>query len=139
MSKAKNESEKISVIMEVIDPQEQQKNPVEVNNVRSEQTPPPCGKPSNHLVGAVLATICCCLPCGIVAIVYASQVDTLWYSGNYDGAYKMSHKAGKWMRIAIFWPFIIYGIAILIVLSLGVLGGLAGALSGAAPTPEALP
>ena len=31
-------------------------------------------KPSNNLVWAILTTICCCLPFGIVSIVYAAKV-----------------------------------------------------------------
>ena len=30
----------------------------------------------NYLVQAILVTLCCCLPFGIVAIVYAAQVNS---------------------------------------------------------------
>ena len=32
---------------------------------------PAAGKPPNYLIQAILVTLCCCLPFGIVAIVYA--------------------------------------------------------------------
>ncbi len=32
-------------------------------------------KPDNFLVWAILSTVLCCLPLGIVAIVYANKVD----------------------------------------------------------------
>ena len=47
------------------------------------ETKPPM--PDNHLVGAILATLFCCVPFGIVAIVQAAQVNSAYNSGNYDG------------------------------------------------------
>ena len=38
-------------------------------------------KPDNYLVWAILSTVFCCLPLGIVAIVKASKVDALWAQG----------------------------------------------------------
>ncbi len=55
-------------------------------------TPPP----SNNMVWAILTTIFCCLPFGIVAIVYASKVDGLWYAGNQMAAYDAANKARNW-------------------------------------------
>ena len=43
-------------------------------------------KPDNYLVWAILTTILCCLPFGIVSIVYATKVDNLYYAGQYDEA-----------------------------------------------------
>ena len=51
---------------------------------------------SSHMVWAILTTIFCCLPFGIVAIVYASKVNPLWTSGDYIGATKASKKAASW-------------------------------------------
>ncbi len=34
--------------------------------------------PDNNLVWAILVTVFCCLPLGIVSIVKSSQVNTLW-------------------------------------------------------------
>lgn len=78
-------------------------------------------KPNNHLVMAILATICCCLPTGIPAIIFAAQVDGKWASGDLAGAMDYSEKAKLWGLVSI---------------GLGVLGTLAyvamAALSGAA-------
>lgn len=57
-------------------------------------------KPENHLVGAILATLFCCLPFGVVAIVYASQVDTKHFSGDYHGARQAAQNAQNWMWIS---------------------------------------
>ena len=43
-------------------------------------------KPDNNLVWAILITILCCWPFGIVAIIKAASVDGLWYSGRHDEA-----------------------------------------------------
>ena len=53
-------------------------------------------KPSSNLVWAILTTILCCLPFGIVSIVYASKVDSYWAQGNYPAAQDASKKAGTW-------------------------------------------
>ncbi|MCH5346570.1 MAG: CD225/dispanin family protein [Muribaculaceae bacterium] len=58
----------------------------------------PC--PSNWLVASILATIFCCLPFGIVGIVYASKVNDLYYSGRYDEAVQASSKAKTWTIVS---------------------------------------
>lgn len=60
----------------------------------------------NHLVWAILATLFCCLPFGIVSIVYASKVDGLRLSGNLHGAIEMSDKARNWALLAMLSPLI---------------------------------
>ena len=67
------------------------------------QLPP---KPDNGLVWAILSTLCCCLPFGIVAIVYAAQVDGKYAAGDYQGAVDSASKAKTWSWVS-------FGIAIL--------------------------
>lgn len=64
-------------------------------NPQPQRPPYPC--PSTHLAEAVLVTICCCLPFGIVAIVKATQVNSLYAQGNYDAALLASTDAQKWV------------------------------------------
>ena len=52
--------------------------------------------PATYLVWAILATLLCCLPFGIVSIVKASQVSTLYYQGNYAEARAASRAARNW-------------------------------------------
>ncbi|GLW12228.1 hypothetical protein Misp01_73560 [Microtetraspora sp. NBRC 13810] len=59
-------------------------------------TPPP--PPDNHLVPAILTTIFCCLPLGIVAIVKSSQVNSRWAAGDYQGAITASEEAKTWWK-----------------------------------------
>ena len=54
----------------------------------------------NYLVQSILVTICCCLPFGIPAIVYAAQVNSKVAAGDYAGAQASSDAAKKWSWIA---------------------------------------
>ena len=56
----------------------------------------------NYLVWAILATIFCCLPFGVVAIVYAAQVNSALAAGNYELAVRNAENARKWCWVA-FW------------------------------------
>lgn len=56
--------------------------------------------PPNYLIWAILSTLCCCLPTGIVAIIYASKVNTLYIRGDIKGAKDASEKAAWWVIIS---------------------------------------
>ena len=62
----------------------------------------PVAPPKNWLVEAILVTIFCCQILGIVAIVFAAQVNSKFASGDYAGAESASKDAGKWTKIAFF-------------------------------------
>ncbi len=53
-------------------------------------------KPDNYLVWAILTMILCCLPLGIVSLVYATQVDSKWSAGDVAGAENSSQQARTW-------------------------------------------
>jgi len=55
----------------------------------------------NHLTKAILATIFCCLPLGIVAIVKAAQVNGKIEAGNINGAIQASNEADNWANWSI--------------------------------------
>lgn len=57
-------------------------------------------KPDNCLVWAILTTVLCCLPFGIVSIVYASKVDSEWALGHYDEAEDAARKARTWAIVS---------------------------------------
>lgn len=83
--------------------------------------PPP--KPNNNLVWGILTTIACCLPLGIVSIVQASKVDSLYAQRQYKEAEEAAANAKKyamWAGIAggCFW--VLYFVYFLI---LGMNGG----------------
>jgi predicted secreted protein len=54
----------------------------------------------NYLVPAILTTLFCCLPLGIVSIVYAAQVDSKVASGDRAGALESSRNAKRWAWIS---------------------------------------
>lgn len=64
------------------------------------QQPTAGPKPPNYLVWAILSTLFCCLPFGVVSIVFAAQVDSKYNAGNYDGAVEASNNAKKWAIIS---------------------------------------
>jgi hypothetical protein len=61
---------------------------------------PPGTTVQNYLVFAILATVFCCLPAGIPAIVYAAQVNTKLQAGDVAGAQAASNNAKLWCMIA---------------------------------------
>ncbi len=56
--------------------------------------------PDNYLVWAILSTVLCCLPFGIVSIVKSTQVNNKWALGDFAGAQQASADAKKWAIIA---------------------------------------
>lgn len=44
-------------------------------------------------------TLCCCLPLGIVSIVYASKINSLQNAGDYEGAKAAAKKAKIFMIV----------------------------------------
>ncbi|MFT4127589.1 MAG: CD225/dispanin family protein [Gordonia sp. (in: high G+C Gram-positive bacteria)] len=58
--------------------------------------PAPAIKPDSNLVWGILTTVLCCVPLGVVAIVYAAKVDKLWLLGDVEGARKASAAARNW-------------------------------------------
>ncbi len=70
----------------------------------------------NYLVFAILATVVCCLPAGIPAIVYAAQVNGKLAAGDIAGAQQSSKNAKLWcfisaglgLAVAIVWGVIAF-------------------------------
>ena len=60
----------------------------------------PLAKVPNYLVQAILVTLCCCLPLGIPAIIFAAQVNSKLALGDMTGALEASRKAKMWCWIA---------------------------------------
>ena len=73
---------------------------------------------SNYLVQAILVTIFCCVPTGIIAIVYAAQVNGKLAAGDYAGAASVSSNAKTWC-----WVSFALGIVVGISGSLVILAG----------------
>lgn len=69
-------------------------HPIQQTNVAGFNNGQP--KPDTHLAKAIISTILCCLPLGIVSIIYSTKVDSLYALGDYEGAINASKKANKW-------------------------------------------
>ena len=75
----------------------------------------------NNLIWAILSTLFCCLPLGIVSIVYATQVDGLRAAGDLAGARIAADKARFWALISavsmpallVLWFMLFGGLAVL--------------------------
>lgn len=60
--------------------------------------------PKNYLVEAILATMFCCMPLGIVALINAVGVSNAYFRGEYALAQYKSTQAKKWVK----WSFILW-------------------------------
>ncbi|HTX97222.1 MAG TPA: CD225/dispanin family protein [Mycobacterium sp.] len=82
------------------------------------QTPQPGWQgqrePDNYLVWAILSTVLCCLPLGIVSIVYSTKVSSLWSQGRYAEAQAAAENAKKWAIISAIVGVIIAVIGVIL-------------------------
>ncbi|HVE70213.1 MAG TPA: CD225/dispanin family protein [Thermoanaerobaculia bacterium] len=51
------------------------------------------GTVPNYLVQSIIVTLCCCLPLGVVAIIFSAQVNSKLAAGDIAGARDASQKA----------------------------------------------
>ncbi|MBI1324785.1 zinc-ribbon domain-containing protein [bacterium] len=61
----------------------------------------------NYMTQAVLVTLFCCVPFGIVALVYATRVNNKALAGDIEGAQEASDNAFKWIVISFILGFIV--------------------------------
>ena len=71
--------------------------------------------PENYLVWAILSTVFCCLPFGIVSIVNAANVESKFNRGDYDGALDASKKAKKWAWISAISGFVFWFLYVILI------------------------
>ncbi len=64
---------------------------------------------ASYLWQSIVATLLCCMPAGIVAIVYASKVEGLWRAGDLEGARRSAQQAKLWCNISV-------GLALLLII-----------------------
>lgn len=105
-----------------------------VNCGEALQAAPAGGVPAqhvaNHLVFALVATLFC-MPFGIVAIVYAAQVNGKLQATDYAGALNSSKKAAMWCWISFglgLGATVLY--LLVLYLFMMVIGGIAGGARG---------
>jgi hypothetical protein len=71
-------------------------------------------EPDNYLVWAILVTVMCCLPFGIVSLISSNKVSGLWAQGRYAEAQAASDSAKKWAIIGAIVGPILYILFIVI-------------------------
>lgn len=120
--------------------------PVYQTNYNQQQPPRQAEPmPKTWLVESILATVLPFLLCssifslfGIIAIVHASKVQSLFMSGDYAGSQEASTQAGKWTKIAMWiaigWVVLWILAIIMIFVFAGSMAGLGDMLSGSGYT-----
>lgn len=58
-------------------------------------------KPDNLMIWSILATVFCCLPLGIAAIVYSNKVDERWNARDYEGAMDAAKNAKTFCLVSL--------------------------------------
>ncbi len=81
-------------------------------------------RPDNNLVWAILSTVLCCLPLGIVSIIKASSVNSLYDRGDYAGAEAAAKSAKSWAMWGAILAVIGVVLYVLLVVIIGVGAGL---------------
>lgn len=61
------------------------------NQMQNNQGKP--NRPDNYLVWTILTTILCCLPAGIIGIIYSNRVNSLYEQGKFNEAQTASKVA----------------------------------------------
>ena len=91
-------------------------------------------KPNTWLWQAIVVTLCCNTPFGIVALVYSARVNSAYSTGDYAGAERFSRRAKIWALtgLAVGLAYAIYAAIILTKDGLVDLGSI---LDGGAPSP----
>ena len=67
----------------------------------------------NYLIPSILVTIFCCLPLGIVAIIFAAQVNGKVAAGDITGAQSSSRTARTLVIVPVVAGAVVIGIALL--------------------------
>ena len=86
-------------------------------------TNPAGSPPDNNLVWAILCTVLCCLPLGIVAIIKSTKVKELWMAGDQAGAEKAAADAKKYAIWGAAVASILWVLYIIVFFVIGVAGG----------------
>jgi len=77
--------------------------------------------PKNWLIESILLTIFCCSPISAVGIYFASKVESLYYSRDFEGATRASLNARNWALAGILFLPACYALFFVFALIIGVL------------------
>ncbi|MBG8555162.1 CD225/dispanin family protein [Hymenobacter guriensis] len=68
--------------------------------------------PKNWLIESILVTVFCFLPCGLLGVINATEVNSRWAAGDYEGARSAADKAARWTKIGFFIWLIISAVGL---------------------------
>ena len=77
-------------------------------------------KPVNwvpYLVLSILSTLCCCLPFGVVGIVFSAKINSSMAAGNYEEAQKNAKMARIWIIVSFVLGIITWAIYMLLIVT----------------------
>jgi predicted secreted protein len=80
----------------------------------------PAAPPPNYLVWAILTTVFCCLPLGVVSIVFAAQVNGKFAAGDLAGAQDSSNKAKQFAMWSAIAGVVVLGLYVVLIVMLGI-------------------
>lgn len=76
--------------------------------------PPLSPMPKTWLVESIIITCFCCLPFGIMGIINATKIETLYLSGAYEQALYRSKQAKKWTLWGFYIALLLFLISIIV-------------------------
>lgn len=79
----------------------------------------------SQLVKAILVTLFCCLPFGIVGIIKAVEANNKAATGDAMGANASNAEASKWIKYGVISGVVVYGLYALMMVG-GLMAGIAG-------------
>ena len=75
----------------------------------------------NYLVWSILATLFCCVPGGIIGIIYSNKANTAKMMGDYAGALQANKTAKTWLIVSVVTWVVLVGLYIVLVVMGGAL------------------
>ena len=81
-------------------------------------------KPNNNLAWSLVTLLVCCMPLGIVSLVYSMKVDTLYFQGQYKEAQEKADLAKKWAIGGIISSLVGIFLYFILLILLGLAGSL---------------
>ena len=99
-----------------------QDNPYSVTNVQHDQFYMQAPHVPNYLVWSILVTLFCCVPFGIVGIVYSVMANSAKQYGDFAKAIECAKKAKIWLLVGFIPAFIFYTIYVIVII-VGVITG----------------
>lgn len=69
----------------------------------------PMNPPKNYLVWNILMTVACCMPLGVIGVIFSVKTDRDWSNGDYAAAERSSQRA-KQIFIIGFIGGLVFGV-----------------------------